>query len=103
MNELQIRVQKDIGWHGFRVMMCKDLKNVTEVVTGLTVEQQEPGVRLPTVCIITCNEAQMLFDDLWKAGVRPNNEFGSAGHLESVKYHLEDMRNIAFKQLRIDK
>jgi hypothetical protein len=39
--------------------------------------------------------AQALMDQLWDIGFRPTRAEGSAGTLEAVKYHLEDMRKIA--------
>lgn len=42
------------------------------------------------------HSAQHLMNELWKEGVRPS-DIGTAGHLESVKYHLEDMRKLVFE------
>jgi len=43
-------------------------------------------------------EVQLLMDDLWRCGVRPSSGIGSVGQLEAVKYHLEDMRKLVFKE-----
>jgi hypothetical protein len=42
--------------------------------------------------------AQILIDELWKAGVRPH-EIGGAGELAATQRHLDDMRKIAFNFL----
>ena len=42
-------------------------------------------------------DAQVLLDELINAGFRPTKE-GYAGHLDSVKYHLEDMRKLVFER-----
>jgi hypothetical protein len=34
--------------------------------------------------------------DLYHSGIRPSQATGSAGQLDSVKYHLEDMRRLVF-------
>ena len=38
-----------------------------------------------------------LADDLWGLGIRPSMAKGSAGQLEAVNKHLQDMRYMAFK------
>jgi len=44
-------------------------------------------------------DAQVLMDSLWECGLRPAQGAGSAGQLDAVKYHLEDMRNIVNHKL----
>lgn len=43
------------------------------------------------------NEAQLLMDELWRAGLRPSNRPGAAGQLEATQNHLADMRKIVEK------
>lgn len=50
----------------------------------------EPCVRLEQ------NEAQQIFDLLWREGYRPKDGSGNSGHIEALKYHLEDMRKLVF-------
>ena len=47
-------------------------------------------------------EAQMLFDDLWQAGFRPSDGYKGPEAFEAQGSHLDDMRKIVFKKLRID-
>lgn len=44
------------------------------------------------------SEAQELFDELWRAGLRPRDGTGNSGHIEALKYHLEDMRKLVFEE-----
>lgn len=46
---------------------------------------------------ITKQQAQVLIDDLWAAGLRPTEGAGSAGQLAATERHLEDMRKLVFK------
>ena len=46
------------------------------------------------------NTAQSLFDALWEAGYRPHNGESSQAHVDALKYHLEDMRRLAFPKER---
>lgn len=55
--------------------------------------EQEPSF------ILSLDNAQLLMDDLWHAGMRPTEGTGSAGAMRAVERHLEDMRKIAFDQL----
>jgi hypothetical protein len=44
-------------------------------------------------------EAQVLVDSLWDAGVRPTAAKGSAGQLAAVQAHLDDLRRYLDKVL----
>lgn len=44
---------------------------------------------------LTEAEAQSLIDDLYRAGLRPTDARGTAGQLDAMKAHLEDMRRLA--------
>jgi len=68
---------------------------------NVTMETNERGLIEPTLRI-GMDEAQVLMDDLWAAGLRPTEGAGSAGSLRATERHLEDMRRIAFKQLDMD-
>lgn len=52
----------------------------------------EPCLRIPF------EDAQALIDELWQAGLRPSQSLGSVGQIDAVKYHLEDMRRLVFKE-----
>lgn len=58
-------------------------------------ERCDPSLSLGTVT------AQRLMDQLWNCGYRPTEGSGSAGSLAATQRHLEDMRTIAFSQLKI--
>ena len=53
------------------------------------------------ICTTERNNAQILMDDLWSAGLRPTEGSGSAGSLAATQKHLEDMRTIAFYKIGI--
>ena len=64
--------------------------------TKVEFEEMEPGVVREPVMNLQPEEAQELMDQLYSCGIRPSKERGSAGQLDSVKYHLEDMRKLVF-------
>lgn len=52
----------------------------------------DPSMRIDT------ENAQGIFQQLWDRGYRPKNGESSMAHVEAMKYHLEDMRKLAFKK-----
>ncbi len=45
--------------------------------------------------------AQLLLDELWRAGFRPTEGVDNAGQLKATQNHLGDMKKIAFDMLGI--
>ena len=54
------------------------------------------GVSVRPTADLTHDDAQLLMDGLWDCGLRPVGAAGSAGQLEAVDRHLQDMRRIVF-------
>jgi hypothetical protein len=48
---------------------------------------------------LTNDDAQVMIDELWRAGLRPTEGNGSAGAMAAQGKHLDDMRKIAFNGL----
>ena len=68
------------------------------LATNVTFTILQPGIILPPAPITFSQaEAQNLADQLYEAGIRPSAAAGSAGQLDAVKYHLEDLRKLVFK------
>ena len=68
----------------------------------LTVTEHEPGAYIgePTFSF-SDDEAQQIMDELWRAGIRPNNGSGGIAHAEAMQSHLDDMRRLAFHALKV--
>lgn len=58
------------------------------------------GDEIPPAMQLRSEEAQQLCDALWEAGIRPSNSHGSAGQLDAIKRHLEDMRTLVFAAMK---
>ncbi len=67
----------------------------------LTLEDAEPGDRLPLVASLDWTTAQILMDTLYACGVRPTEAAGSAGQRAAMEKHLNDMRAIVAKALAL--
>jgi hypothetical protein len=42
---------------------------------------------------------QDLINDLWRLGFRPHKDIASAGQLEAMTAHIQDLRDVIFKKL----
>jgi hypothetical protein len=106
--ELRIRVDRaDYGAADHLAIFGED-KHGNSYMARLTWERIAKSVHAdPTLSI--CRQRggktplQELVDDLWRAGIRPVDAAGSAGQLDATQHHLQDMRQIAFKVLGVDK
>ena len=105
---INIRIYRDPIWLGlkFRVAILDvDRANKTvallENFTMRTVDT-DGAVENTRLLEIESEQCQKLIDELWDCGFRPSEGSGSAGQLESVKRHLEDMRAIAFKKSGVE-
>jgi len=61
-------------------------------------EPHQIGKLYNPLMLLENTEAQQLIQTLWDAGLRPNNGEGTSAQIESIKYHLEDMRKLAFRK-----
>lgn len=67
-------------------------------VDKIIYKEVESGAISPISLRLHAFEAQELFNLLWSMGLRPKDGTGNGGHIESLKYHLEDMRKLVFKE-----
>ncbi len=70
-----------------------------KVAKNITFEKHNPGEYTDPFLTLELEQAQELIDRMYAAGLRPSAAAGSAGQLDAVKYHLEDMRKIAMRSL----
>ena len=75
----------------------------TQLVMTDLEESGGEGVYHPPLFGLTPERAQLLMDDLWAAGIRPSQEEGAAGALAAKDEHLQDMRVIAFQNIRAER
>ena len=66
------------------------------IAEPLTMKDDEGIVIVQPTFTLDKQEAQLLMDDLWMAGLRPTEGTGSAGSLAATQRHLEDMRTLVF-------
>lgn len=61
-------------------------------------EPVKPGINATSYphTLICRESAQSILQQLWDLGYRPKNGESSLAHVDALKYHLEDMRHLAF-------
>lgn len=65
-------------------------------VTLEVADEIKPGnICAPSITLCRA-DADMLFNALWDAGLRPHGGYGGTAQVEALKYHLEDMRKLVF-------
>lgn len=73
--------------------------------TRVATVQWEPisdNAEMKTLLTLRVEQAQVLMDDLWNAGIRPTEGAGSAGAMRAAERHIQDLRAVAFKALGIE-
>lgn len=63
----------------------------TDIDPFSVVHEAQPTVR------VFPEDLQNIFNQLWRMGFRAKDGTGNGGHIEAMKYHLEDMRRLVFK------
>jgi len=68
------------------------------VSRAIEAEEVDEGTAVGPTAILEQEAAQVLLDDLWRAGLRPSDEVSTTGQLRATQYHLEDMRRLVFRR-----
>lgn len=89
----------EIPWGNgaFDVAIVNKLGGSTSYAQPLVFTDARQGDIIKPAFSIGNDMAQHLFNQLWRAGFRPKDGTGNSGHIEAMKYHLEDMRKLVFK------
>ena len=102
-NELRIVARKE-DWEGKIGLLICDMEGnkKTGVVrpSDIAVTKTDDVVPVEPSLHISLQSAQILMDELWNCGIKPAKYDGNKGQLKAVEYHLEDMRKIAFGELK---
>jgi len=75
-----------------------DGPNPVKFLEGVTFAPTTPGTMRGPSFKISFEAAQHLMDALWNCNIRPSEE-PSAGQLQAMNAHLQDMRKIAFAKM----
>ncbi|MCG3207302.1 MAG: hypothetical protein FOGNACKC_00902 [Anaerolineae bacterium] len=92
---LEIRAQRNIMLQAIELFVFIRREGKVWLGEPVTMAEVDLSISGAPTLEITPEQAQVLMDELWNCGVRPS-DVGSAGQLEAVKYHLEDLRRLVF-------
>ncbi len=106
MRTESIKIRAERGYFGERIDLYAFSKSDGITSQGLplvmeTIPNNNARISDPTISIGK-DEAQLLMDDLWQAGIRPSEGSGSAGSLRATEKHLNDMRKIVENKLGVE-
>lgn len=79
------------------------LRDGTKAGRSIIMEDVDPGMLQEPLIRLTTQAAQELINDLWSAGLRPSEAKNTRDEVNAIKAHLEDMRQITFDKLKVDK
>jgi len=74
---------------------------VAQPLTMTVLAEDDLGREVAPLLRLRPDEAQQFMDELWRVGIRPTEGSGSVGQLAAVQAHLEDMRTLVFKNVRM--
>jgi hypothetical protein len=99
---LKMLIHRDPWQKDYGVLLVADRPDGShDISTSITMEhvpleKQGMCMTVPTFHL-SPDHAQQLFEELWKAGIRPLDGSGNPGHIGALERHLHDMRALVFK------
>ena len=97
--KFRFHAQRSLFQPGISLHMAALGDKHLSVATNITFQKIEEGAAYENpMVVLGIEDAQQLMDELYHVGVRPSQAAGSAGQLDAVKYHLEDMRSLVFQK-----
>lgn len=101
--KLIIRCQREVWTNKIAVRMGINHQDGTVTIARSPIMTNVSlGESVQPTLELSQDEAQMLMDELFAAGIRPSEGMESMGQLAAVQKHLEDMQKIAFSLLAMD-
>lgn len=95
----RVSVQREIWSDSIAIRLGIKTDGGFAVAMPVVMETVELGALTQPMVSLPFDAAQRLMDELWSSGCRPSQAIGSAGQVEAIKYHLEDMRKLVFKEV----
>lgn len=91
---VRVRASADFHWEIVHLRIGKFTSGRQFQTASIEFEDIDEFTYTEPIVHLKTGEAQQLMDDLWRCGLRPTEGRGSAGQLDAVKYHLEDLRTL---------
>jgi hypothetical protein len=91
----EARAEYSVYKRGYDIFLIKKVNGQMYLAQPLVYEQSQMGVIPQPTAFVEEDMAQALFDDLWRAGLRPTTKDDTPAKDE----HIADLRKIAFHAL----
>ena len=98
MSNTKILIHQEPWDYMYQMAIVMDGPSGKSVADQISITKLEHGQRITPCASFDRDAAQNLFDELWRLGFRPQDGTGNSGHIEAIKYHLEDMRKLVFDE-----
>jgi hypothetical protein len=97
MTKFSLRVHESPWGAGTELAYFSESKRGVSVAKPLEFEPLSQGSFITPTLVISTEQTQELFNELWRIGYRPKDGTGNSGHIEAINRHLDDMRRLVFK------
>lgn len=93
---IQLRAERSFEMNGFRIHCYErvDAEHIAVVSNPLVLEVVPFPSRDTTLLSIHEEQAQVLMDDLWRAGVRPTDFQDPGGEVAAQRAHITDLQRV---------
>ncbi len=100
--QLHIRLSTTPHFMGFALHLFQKRPDGYNIAKPIIWEKIKEGTEVcPCITVHRKELLQELMDDMWLIGLRPSFKADEyKAQLETMKYHLEDMRTLVFKRKR---
>lgn len=97
--EVEIRAYRNPA-QAFNIELYGFNRDHSHAATAIVMKEHVNGMRMDPFITLNMEEAQLLMDSLYDAGLRPSQSTVKLD-VASMKNHLEDMRRIVFNKMDI--
>lgn len=97
---MKLYAQQDYSRAGVSLYALTEVNGVRKAAYRPVWASYDPGEQVDPLLTIPQDAAQMLMQQLWDAGFRPNNGAGSSAQAEAMQRHINFAEGIARSLLK---
>lgn len=101
--KIRFKVEQNLGWGGFDISGMIISGDKSSALKDIIVEDVSRGVAITPFAKISKEACVELMNELWRNGIRPTDTSSTlAGKEDAMQEHIDDLRKITFKTLKIE-
>ena len=94
--KIKVMVHRDPWKRDYGIMIAAENSDGSmNIAKNMVFEPVPDHIYVEPTMTVSPETAQNLFDELWRAGLRPLDGTGNGGHIGALERHLDDMRILA--------